>query len=65
MSWKKGLTDKEVDLLVQGFLLPPPFGFTETEKKEILDWARTPSVFLEIAERKQKQNNESTYSNLS
>jgi hypothetical protein len=51
MSWKKGLTDKEVDLLVQGFLLPPPFGFTETEKKKILDWARTPSVFLEIAER--------------
>ena len=52
--WNKGLTDKEVDLLVQAFLLPPPFGFTETEKKQILEWARTPSAFIEIAEGSKK-----------
>jgi hypothetical protein len=54
MTWKKGLTDEEVDLLVQAFLLPPPFGFTETEKKQILEWARTPSVFVKAAEKRKE-----------
>jgi hypothetical protein len=52
MAWNKGLTDKEIELLAQAFLLPPPFGFTEQEKKQILDWVRTPSAFVKMAERK-------------
>lgn len=39
----RNFTDKEIDLLVQGFLLPPPFGFTEREKKDILGWIKSPS----------------------
>jgi hypothetical protein len=50
--WNKGLTDKEVDQIVQAFLLPPPFGFTEQEKKWILDWLKTPSAFVKMAERR-------------
>ena len=56
MAWNKGFTDKEVDLLVQAFLLPPPFGFTETEKKQILDWIKTPSVFVDMGEKPRRQN---------
>lgn len=51
MTWAKGLTDREVDLLVQAFLLPPPFGFTESEKKQILDWIKTPSAFVDMAKK--------------
>lgn len=54
MTWNKSLTDKEVDLIVQAFLLPPPFGFTETEKKQILDWIKTPSAFVDIAEKRKE-----------
>ncbi len=54
MTWSKGMTDREIELLVQGFLLPPPFGFTETERKQILDWIKTPSIFVEIAEKRQE-----------
>ena len=54
MIWDKGLTDLEVDLLVQGFLLPPPFGFTEREKKQILDWIKTPSAFIDMAEKRKE-----------
>ena len=54
MSWKKGLTDQEVDLLVQAFLLPPPIGFTETEKKQILDWVTTPSAFVKASEKRKE-----------
>ncbi len=49
MTWAKGLTDREVDLLVQAFLLPLPFGFTESEKKQILGWIKTPSAFVDMA----------------
>ena len=48
----RSLTDKEVDLLVQALLLPPPFGFTEAEKKQILDWITERSSFLKLAETK-------------
>ena len=46
------MTDKEADLLVQAFLLPPPYGFTKAEKKQILDWLKTSSVFVKMAERR-------------
>lgn len=39
----KSLTDKEIDLLAQAFLLPPPFGFTEEEKNQILYWIKHPN----------------------
>jgi hypothetical protein len=52
MTWRKGLTDREVDMLVQAFLLPPPFGFTKHEKQQILDWLKHPSIFVEMVERK-------------
>jgi hypothetical protein len=48
----KELTDHEIDLFIQGFLLPPPFGFTEGEKKQIFDWIKTPSAFVEMAEKR-------------
>ena len=51
-EFNKGLTDKEIDLFVQALLLPPPFGFSKSEKKQILDWLKTPSVFVEMAERR-------------
>ena len=54
MSWSQGMTDREVDLLVQGFLLPPPFGFTENERKQLLDWIKTPSAFVDAAEKRQE-----------
>ena len=47
------MTDIEIDLFVQSFILPPPFGFTKDEKKQILDWLKNPSVFVEMAERKE------------
>jgi len=53
--WNKGLTDKEVDMLVQAFLLSPPFGFTEQERKQILDWLSTPSAFVKMAEQPKKE----------
>ena len=49
------MTDREIDLLVQAFLLPPPFGFTKTERKEILDWIKNPSAFVEMAEKRQER----------
>ena len=55
MAWNKGLTDEEVDLIVHAFLLPPPFGFTEIEKKQILDWIKTPSAFIDIAEKPKRK----------
>jgi len=48
----RDLNDKEIDLLVQSFLLPPPFGFTETEKKQILDWITDRSSFIRFAEKR-------------
>jgi len=52
----RDLTDTEIDLLVQAFLLPPPFGFTKTEKKQILDWMTNRSSFLKWAERQNTEN---------
>jgi hypothetical protein len=46
------MTDNEIELLVQAFILPPPVGFTEFEKRQILDWVKSPSAFIEIAERR-------------
>lgn len=54
MAWNKDLTDNEVDLLVQAFLLPPPLGFTEIERKQIFDWIKSPSIFVDFAEKRQK-----------
>ena len=48
----RGLTDKEVDQIVQAFLLLPPFGFTKQEKKWILDWLKIPSAFVKMAKRR-------------
>ena len=48
------MTESEVDLFVQALLLPPPFGFTEAEKKQILDWLKNDSIFIEIVERRTK-----------
>ena len=39
----KSLTDKEIDLFVQALLLPPPFGFSEEERNQILYWIKSPS----------------------
>jgi hypothetical protein len=44
------MTDKEIELLVKAFLLPLPYGFTESEKKDILNWLKEPSVFVKMAE---------------
>ena len=52
MTQNKELTDRDVELLVQAFLLPPPCGFTEAEKKQILNWVKNPSIFLDIAEKR-------------
>jgi len=38
----KSLTEEEIDLLIQAFLLPPPFGFTKEEKNQILYWFKHP-----------------------
>ena len=54
-EFNKGLTDKEIDLFVQAFLLPPPFGFSKVEKKQILDWIKTPSAFLDITEKPKRK----------
>ena len=51
-EFNKGLTDKEIDLFVQALLLPPPFGFSKVEKKQILDWLKTSSVFVKMAKRR-------------
>ena len=37
--FKQDLTDKEIDLLVQAFLLPLPFGFTASEFYKLSDRA--------------------------
>lgn len=50
------MTDKEIDLLVQGFVLPLPYGFTKEEKKEIFNWIKSPSIFVEITERRKVVN---------
>jgi hypothetical protein len=50
------MTDREIDLFVQAFLLPPPCGFTKQEKKEILNWLKEPSPFVELAERRQSMH---------
>jgi hypothetical protein len=49
------MTDKEIDLLVRSFLLPPPCGFTKEEKKQILEWIKNPSVFIDAAEKQKKR----------
>ena len=53
-EFNKGLTDKEIDLFVQALLLPPPFGFSKSEKKQILDWLKTPSAFIALAEKRKE-----------
>ena len=37
------MTDIEIDLFVQAFLLPPPCGFTQSERTQILNWIKSPS----------------------
>lgn len=51
----RALTDNEVELLVQSFSLPPPAGFTEAEKKEIINWIKSPSIFLKLAETRREK----------
>ena len=46
------MTDSEIDLFVQALFLPPPFGFTKGERKQILDWLKNDSIFVKMAERK-------------
>lgn len=41
------LSDKEIDFIVMAMISPPPYGFTKTEKEEILAWLKSPS-FLDI-----------------
>jgi hypothetical protein len=49
------MTDIEIDLFVQAFLDPPPCGFTEEERKQILNWLKSPLIpYLEISKN---QNN--------
>ena len=48
------MTDREIDLFVQALFLPPPFGFSKTERKQIIDWIKNPSIFVEIAERRKE-----------
>ena len=48
------MTDSEIDLFVQALFQPPPFGFSKTERKQIIDWIKNPSVFVEIAEKRQE-----------
>jgi hypothetical protein len=48
------MTDKEIDLFVRAFLLLPPCGFTKEEKKQILEWIKNPSVFIDAAEKRKR-----------
>lgn len=42
-------TDKEIDYIAKAFTLPPPYGFTEYEKKQILNWLKGPSIFQQLS----------------
>jgi hypothetical protein len=46
------MTDKEIDLLVQALIDPPPYGFTKSERKEFIEHLKKPSAFIECAERR-------------
>ena len=46
------MTDREIDLFVRAFFDPPPGGFTEEERKQILSWLKSPFPgYLEMPKR--------------
>jgi len=54
------MTDHEIDLFVHAFLSPPPIGFTEREKSDILRWLKG-DLFITAAENRIPLTNSPKY----
>ncbi len=57
----RNLTDKEIDILVQCFIDPPPWGFTEYERKQWLDYMKNPNAFERMPARSETARKFFTY----
>lgn len=45
------MTDSEIDIFVKALVSPPPCGFTEFEREQILNWLKG-SSFIDAVERR-------------